>query len=346
MLRSHQQTLRALSPSDRRQVSIVAVALAVALGLLVVMATLVSERAQSVRVSARVFPAALVQHLDGLPAEGQTATHWYRQPSSIAVLQGRRFLLDTGNSRILELDESGTVRHVLDGSPDERLLLDRAMAITGDGRYLYVANSGSSQILVLEPGGRVVKVLTLEPASPADVAPRPIGLAVTGQGELFVSDAENHRVLHYDGDGRLLQAIGSGKRAGGDEGFNTPAGLALDDAGNLYVVDTLNGRVVELSKSGAVLRQFGRLGDTAGSLSRPKDVAVDRAGNVYVSDGLLAAVQVFSAGGEYLGFVGREHPGDRHSRSLFQAPAGLEIVQDKLYVVDRFAGLFVFQLPR
>jgi DNA-binding beta-propeller fold protein YncE len=70
----------------------------------------------------------------------------------------------------------------------------------------------------------------------------------------------------------------------------------------VYVVDILNGRVVKLAPDGTFLDQYGRLGDTAGTLARPKDVVIDAAGNVYVSDGLLAAVQVFGPSGEYRGF--------------------------------------------
>src|SRR3972149_5169230 len=99
----------------------------------------------------------------------------------------------------------------------------------------------------------------------------------------------NRRVWRYEGEGRLLWAAGGGSRSGGAEGLNTPGGLALDAAGNVYVVDILNGRVVKLSPEGSFLGQYGRLGDTAGTLSRPEDVAVDAAGNGYASDSLLAA---------------------------------------------------------
>jgi hypothetical protein len=59
-------------------------------------------------------------------------------------------------------------------------------------------------------------------------------------------------------------------------------------------------------------------------------------------DGLLAAVQVFSADGT----IWDSSPPDRRpSQSLFAAPAGLAVAGGKLWVVDRFEGLFAFQLP-
>jgi DNA-binding beta-propeller fold protein YncE len=180
--------------------------------------------------------------------------------------------------------------------------------------------------------------------SEAALTPRPIGLALTPDGNIAVADADNHVVLLLDPDGIILKTIGAGARATGSDGFNVPGALTLDGEGNIYVVDTLNGRVVKLSPDGTFIRQFGELGDTAGALARPKGVAVDPEGNVFVSDGLTAAVQVFSPAGDYLGVIGRSDPTDPASGSIFQAPAGLWLDGTRLYVMDRLAGLITLDL--
>jgi DNA-binding beta-propeller fold protein YncE len=294
---------------------------------------------------AAVFPASLIGHVSAPSHAGGDVLGGYAQPADVVELGGWLFFLDTGNSRILVQDRAGSVQRVIDGSSDEIPALRGPMAMATDGRYLYVANSGASEIVILEPGGSLVKTLDLPRDAVTGIPARPIGLAVGPAGDMFVSDPDSHRVFHYGPDGVLLQTLGSGARSGGSDGFNAPGGVALDALGNLYVADILNGRVVKLSAEGAILQQFGRLGDTAGTFSRPKDVAVDAAGNLYVSDSLLAAVQVFGPSGEYLGFIGREDPGDPESKSLFTAPSGLSVAGDRLYVVDRFEGLFAYQLP-
>jgi DNA-binding beta-propeller fold protein YncE len=120
--------------------------------------------------------------------------------------------------------------------------------------------------------------------------------------------------------------------------------MTTDSAGNVYVVDTLNGRVVKLGPDGGYESEFGKLGDTAGTLSRPKGVAVDAAGNVFVSDGLMAAISVFGPDGTYLGMIGRREATDAASGSIFQAPAGLWLTGDTLQVMDRIAGLITLRL--
>ena len=313
--------------------------------LAVALVSLASPTRHPYRESAAVFPAALSQHVAVPAFANGSASNGYAQPADAAELDGLMFVLDTGNNRILAQDQSGAVLWVIGGPAEGQLSLQRPMALATDGRHLYVANTDASQVLVLEPDGSIVKTIDLPPAAPDGRAARPVGLAVRPDGGMVVTDPDNNRVLLYGNEGQLQTTLG-GSRAAGSSGFSAPGGVAVDGAGFVYVVDILNSRVVKLSQDGSFLRQFGRPGDTAGTFSRPKDVAVDATGNVYVSDGLLAVIQVFSAEGDYLGFIGRTDPGDARSRSLFMAPAGLTVVGDTLYVIDRFAGLFAFRLQK
>jgi DNA-binding beta-propeller fold protein YncE len=328
------------APASARPVAFFAL-----VALAVVLVSFASTPWHASRERAAVFPAALSQHVTAPAFVDASVAMGYAQPADAAQLDGLIFVLDTGNNRILAQNHAGAVSQVIDGSVEGQPSLQRPMAIATDGRYLYVANTGASQVLVLEPDGSIVKTLDLPPAAPDGRAARPVGLAVRPGGGLVVTDPDNNRVLFYGNEGQLQTTLG-GSRAAGSSGFSAPGGVAVDGAGFVYVVDILNSRVVKLSPDGTFLQQFGRPGDTAGTFSRPKDVAVDAAGNVYVSDGLLAVIQVFSAEGDYLGFIGRTDPGDASSRSLFMAPAGLTVDGDTLYVVDRFAGLFAFQIQK
>jgi DNA-binding beta-propeller fold protein YncE len=217
------------------------------------------------------------------------------------------------------------------------------MAMTAHEGKLYVANSGGGNIVVLDPQGTVEDVITPQ-VVPGEDDLRPIGIDIGPNGDIFLSDADNHRVLHLDAVGQEVAAMGSGVRDSGQYGFNTPGGLSLDSTGNLYVVDMLNYEVKKYSPTGQFLLSAGEAGDTEGTFSRPKGVAVDSDGRIFVSDTLLVAVEVFGADGSYLGFVGRRDPEDKESAPLFAAPHGLKVIGDTLYVMDRFAGLFAFRI--
>jgi DNA-binding beta-propeller fold protein YncE len=299
------------------------------------------------QVSDLTFPADLLWQvsLTHTDDSGNITPDSAVMPAGVSVVDGRIFILDTNNGRILEIDNSGNVVNILDSRVDERLALVLPMAISDHAGRLYVANSGAGNIVVVDPGGAVERVVT--PQVPAGPKPlRPVGIDVAEDGTIFVSDADNHRVLHLAESGALLSTIGLGVRDSGDYGLNTPGGVAVDRDGNVYVVDMLNYSVKKYSPSGEFLAALGEAGDTEASFSRPKSVAIDGGGRVFASDTLLVAVEAFQPDGAYAGFIGRKDAKDRASGSIFQAPHGLAVDGDTLYVIDRFAGLFAFRLPQ
>ncbi len=289
------------------------------------------------KVSQHVYPAEVVQ------AIAQPAGERWLLPTGVVAIGQDRFVLDSGNNRILKMDYDDRVLGVLDSSSEWGAALNQPMAMATDGATLYVANTLASEVVVLNTAGQLLKTIPLQ-GQPGDVNPRPIGIAVSPDGTIVVSDADNHRVIFLDQNGNVVAQAGKGLRADGVDGFNVPAGLTTDAAGNVYVVDTLNGRVIKLSPRGAFLAQFGGLADTAGSLARPKGVAVDASGRVFVSDGLQAAIEVFGPGGAYLGVIGRADPQDAGEGSVFEAPAGLLLEGNTLTVMDGLAGLVVLEL--
>lgn len=288
------------------------------------------------KMSTLNYPASLVQNI------GQPIGGTWLLPTSVAGIENTLFVLDTGNNRILVVDSEGELVSTLGSA--EGIDLQQPMSITTDGDSLYVANSLVGEVMKLSPAGKVEDRFVLEKMA-GDAKPRPIGVAVNHSGKIVVSDAENHRVLILDSEGHQSGSFGTGTRAGGSQGLNVPGALYVDDSDNIYVVDTLNGRIVELSPEGEFIRDFAGLADTAGSLARPKGVAVDGAGRIFVTDGLQAAIEVFGPDGGYLGVIGRRNPDDPAAGSIFEAPSGLLLTEDRMYVVDGVLGLLVLRLP-
>lgn len=80
---------------------------------------------------------------------------------------------------------------------------------------------------------------------------QPFDVALDAQGNLFIADTMNHRVVKVDRTSRLVYTVAGCGEAGfsGDGGparqarLHEPYGLALDSRGTLYIVDRLNRRV-------------------------------------------------------------------------------------------------------
>ena len=83
----------------------------------------------------------------------------------------------------------------------------------------------------------------------------PFDVVLDRQGNLYFSDAHNHRVRRVERNSGTIATVAGTGQAGysGDGGtatqaqLNSPYGIALDTANNLYIVDRLNAciRLVE-----------------------------------------------------------------------------------------------------
>lgn len=74
----------------------------------------------------------------------------------------------------------------------------------------------------------------------------PFGLAVDGQGHVYVADGRAHEVLRLDANGRVQQRFG---REGAEPGqFRLPHMLAFDAAGDLYVAEVMGMRFQKLHR--------------------------------------------------------------------------------------------------
>jgi GT2 family glycosyltransferase/sugar lactone lactonase YvrE len=135
-------------------------------------------------------------------------------------------------------------------------------------------------------------------ASPADVA-------VAANGDLYIADAENHRICRVERvSGKIVTVAGDGLRGfGGDDvqatqtALNGPNAVAVAKNGDLYIADTLNHRIRMISHATGVIRTIagnGSPGDgnavaddgpaTAAHLNRPTDVAIGPRGELYIAD--------------------------------------------------------------
>jgi DNA-binding beta-propeller fold protein YncE len=77
---------------------------------------------------------------------------------------------------------------------------------------------------------------------------RPKGVAIGGDGRIYVVESRHDHLLVFDAKGQLLLPIAGRGTIGS---FHLPAGVWTDSQQNVYVADMFNGRVVvfkELTK--------------------------------------------------------------------------------------------------
>lgn len=160
---------------------------------------------------------------------------------------------------------------------------------------------------------------------------RPAALSLADDGHVWLLDAANARLLHFDADWNFLRSVGE---HGAERGkLLSPTDFALSaDGATLFVVDELRAKVLAFdSRSGELRTEWGSRGTERGQWLRPYGVACRPSGDVYVSDAGTSRVLHFGARGELRNEWGRVGLGPGE---LF-LPQGLAFdVQDRLIVID------------
>jgi sugar lactone lactonase YvrE len=103
----------------------------------------------------------------------------------------------------------------------------------------------------------------------------PAGVAVDGNGSIYIADLDNAVVL------KETPTLGSFAQSTIGSGLAGPGGVAVDGGGNVYIADTFNDRVLkETLTAGSYTQSIV----PTSSLSVPIGVAVDGGGNLYIAD--------------------------------------------------------------
>jgi len=156
--------------------------------------------------------------------------------------------------------------------------------------YVTEALPSTSQVLVLDPAGQLVRTLKTPSAMSF-----PNGVAVDPSGDVAVTDSNNGRAFVFAPDGKVKWTISSGS-APGDLGL--PRGATFDSQGHLVIVDTTdqNVRVYRLKGDGTVtyVGLFGDQGMGNGLFQYPNGAASDSRAHVYITDRVNNRVQVWS----------------------------------------------------
>ncbi len=181
-------------------------------------------------------------------------------------------------------------------------------------------------------------------------------LADAQGGRLFIADSTHNRILVSDMNGRLLQAIGSGK-AGFEDGhadeaaFRQPQGLALSpDGKTLYVADTRNhavrsvalatGDVTTIAGTGTQLDSLPSSGVAANktALSSPWDL-VQVGNTLFITMAGVHQIWAMDLGtGTIRVFAGTSREGiddgNRLTAATLAQPSGITTDGKNLYWVD------------
>ena len=210
----------------------------------------------------------------GLGADGDPAE---KMPLSapLAVLadnRGNVYVADSGNNRVLVKNPAGIMTTLAgngspgysgDGGRATQAQLNGPIGLALDAAgNLYIADTLNHRIRKVSADTGYIATVAGNgqagfsgdggPALQAMLS-HPRGVAVDGDGNLYVTDSGNQRVRLIAADGGIRTIAGGEPGFSGDGGpaadalLNNPWAIVLDGSGNLYVSDSFNNRVRKMT---------------------------------------------------------------------------------------------------
>jgi sugar lactone lactonase YvrE len=205
---------------------------------------------------------------------GPSVAAGLNEPAALVVQGARLYVADQSNNRIRMVDlrtglittvaGTGTATFNGDGRPATEAALagPSGLTIGTDGR-LYIADTFNGRIRSVDPATGIIETVVgdggeyryqgeMEASSPS--LSRPSGIAVDLEGNVFMTDSDNHLVRRWDRvAGRIDRVAGTGNANYGGDGktpleasLNYPFGLVMDQENHLFVADTFNHRIREI----------------------------------------------------------------------------------------------------
>jgi len=225
---------------------------------------------------------------------------------------------------------------------------------SGDGT-LYLSDAGdNNRIRLVAPDGRVATVAGssegfADGIGLAAAFDTPSGLALDGDGNLYVADTGNHAIRKISKRGEVTTLAGDGTPgyrdgAGRQAQFDGPMGVAVSRRGRVFVADTYNDRIRVIEPDGTVgtLAGNGKPGfaDGAAAIAQfdtPTALALDAQGVLWVADTRNKSLRRVEADGD-VSTLALAPSAD--GQNPLVRPAALAITHDGLfYVADQAMGM-------
>ncbi len=204
----------------------------------------------------------------------------FKEPNALTIDPdtGNVYIADTWNRRVVLLNKDG----IYVGATPALFYGPRGILFHPQTKRIYISDTGHHVIKLMRPDGEQEGEWGVTGGGDGDDAFRePIGIALTPDGNIAISDTQNKRVKFYTPQGQLLKQWPIQTEWPGVGGFESHLACASD--GTVFVTDPREGSVHVYSPDGELQRKINQ--DMQGRpLGKPVGIVWLSGGRVFVTD--------------------------------------------------------------
>ncbi|CAF1297552.1 unnamed protein product, partial [Adineta steineri] len=246
------------------------------------------------------------------------------------------YIADTGNHRIVRWEFGANIGTIVAGGNGPgneifRLNTPVDVVLDKDRKYIIICDQTNARVTRWSRQNNQDRQLLIP-----DILCW--GLAIDNNGDLYISDFQNHEVRRFQqGDKEGILVAGGNNYGDGLNQLNQPKHIFVDENHSVYVADYMNNRVVKWMKNAneGILVAPGEVSnEDPSSMSKPIGVIVDHIGNIYVSTNGNHQIMRWSPGATAaIAVVGEEEVGWTPTHLLLPRDLSFDR-HGNLYVVD------------
>ncbi len=104
----------------------------------------------------------------------------------------------------------------------------------------------------------------------------PHSMAFDSEGNIYVTDTNNHRIQKFTADGEFITKWGS--EGNGDGKFGLPLGIGTDFKGNIFIIDQATSTIQQFSNNGEFLNKILL------NVGKLEDIEINSVNEIFVTD--------------------------------------------------------------
>jgi streptogramin lyase len=322
---------------------------------------------QQIQTQAAYIPAGIIGYNTELPGQegasgnGEPARLQLNQPKDLFVdTKDHLYIADTGNNRIVHLDEQG--RYVRELTVSESPLKKPSGVFVDKTGDIYVADTGNNRVVRLDREGKLLKAFGRPDSTylPASFKYDPINLIVDKRGFIYVTTLGAYQgLVQLDPEGNFISFFGPNRVAFSlfdafkrfvytremyqRELKKLPGAIAnstIDESGFIYTVtkEIETSQIKKLNIAGldqledkgdfAALQPSRSYGETIyhwqrGTRPQLNDITVDASGNITVVDSVWNIISQYDLNGNLLFFWGGDVITATSKTGVVKTPAAI-----------------------